>query len=296
MPRHLGAAIAACLYIAVSAWLVGTVGRAHREMLEAGGLTGSQSRAVPGKRRAAREEPPRRHRHRPRPGRSDVPLPPHERSPALARANPVPHRLPSPPRRSPDRRIAPTPPRSRRPSKTTGAKPSAADAPEARRGLSGPRRPIEPVFRDSPGRKKRWDLPLNPGRRGRSSARPERDGAAPAVQPACCRMGSSSGGLYDAADPLLEKSLAQGDRVQVTFVLDSKAINAFSHPGWLRLRDEAGCSTGSARTTDYLLQFALAHEIYHVDQGHALRCLPGSGIPEDALRDGAALLPLHLSQ
>ena len=34
MPKHLGAAIAACLYVALSAWLVGTVGKAHRDGLK----------------------------------------------------------------------------------------------------------------------------------------------------------------------------------------------------------------------------------------------------------------------
>ena len=34
MPKHVGAALAASLYIALSAWIVDAVGRAHRETIK----------------------------------------------------------------------------------------------------------------------------------------------------------------------------------------------------------------------------------------------------------------------
>ena len=81
--------------------------------------------------------------------------------------------------------------------------------------------------------------------------------------------------LYDAADPLL-KNVSRKDITYRFYVLDSKAINAFSHPGGF-VYVTSGLLEWIGEDEEYLLQFALAHEIYHVDQGHALKCLQDPG-------------------
>ena len=60
-------------------------------------------------------------------------------------------------------------------------------------------------------------------------------------------------------------------------ILDSEAVNAFSHPGGY-IYVTRGLMDWIGEDENYVLQFVLAHEIYHVDQRHALTCLRDPGV------------------
>ena len=61
------------------------------------------------------------------------------------------------------------------------------------------------------------------------------------------------------------------------FVLDSNALNAFSLPGGY-VYVTSKLLEWISEDEDYQLQFVLAHEIFHVDQKHALKCLEDPGL------------------
>lgn len=75
----------------------------------------------------------------------------------------------------------------------------------------------------------------------------------------------------EAAEPML--ALRARKEIDYTFtILDSDAVNAFSHPGgYIYLT--RGLFDLIAEEEDYALQFVIAHEIAHVDLKHAIRCL-----------------------
>ena len=88
--------------------------------------------------------------------------------------------------------------------------------------------------------------------------------------------GSLERRVIEAAEPLL----AVRSRKEIDyrfFILDSKAVNAFSHPGGYVYVTQ-GLLDWISEDENYALQFALAHEIYHVDRRHALRCLQEAGV------------------
>jgi hypothetical protein len=68
--------------------------------------------------------------------------------------------------------------------------------------------------------------------------------------------------------------------IDYTFtVLDSDAINAFSHPGGY-VYVTSGLMDWIGEDQIYALEFLLAHEIAHVDLRHALTCLSDPGVEE----------------
>lgn len=260
MIKHAGAAIAACLYIAMSAWLVGAVGRAYRE------------------------------REMPKAPVPDAPTPPESRGETVALAKPAP--VPTP-RELP----APTPSiPSARPPELAKAEPqpapaivpaptSASEASSVRNNSVGPKSAAAPkssgTFRDlssidpffaSPQAARRWDLSMNPAREA-ELGRDLKDMVLRFNQP--LTDGKLQRRLYDAAKPL-EKAVSRKEVEYHYTVLDSKTINAFSHPGGY-VYVTKGLLDWIGEDDEHVLQFALAHEIYHVDQGHALRCLEDPG-------------------
>jgi Zn-dependent protease with chaperone function len=60
-------------------------------------------------------------------------------------------------------------------------------------------------------------------------------------------------------------------------VLDSDAVNAFSHPGGY-VYVTSGLMDWIGEDQSYALEFLLAHEIAHVDMRHALACLNDPGV------------------
>jgi hypothetical protein len=88
--------------------------------------------------------------------------------------------------------------------------------------------------------------------------------------------GSLERRLNEAAEPLLA-ALSRKEINYKFIILDSKAINAFSHPGGY-VYVTSGLLDWISVDENYALQFALAHEIYHVDQRHAIKCLQDPGV------------------
>jgi Zn-dependent protease with chaperone function len=68
--------------------------------------------------------------------------------------------------------------------------------------------------------------------------------------------------------------------IDYTFtVLESDAVNAFSHPGGY-VYVTSGLMNWIGEDQRYALEFLLAHEIAHVDLRHALSCLNDPGVKE----------------
>ena len=77
--------------------------------------------------------------------------------------------------------------------------------------------------------------------------------------------------VEEVAKPLREH--LRRKNVNYTFtILDSDVVNAFSHPGGY-VYVSRGLFDLIGEHEDYALQFAIGHEIAHVDLQHALRCL-----------------------
>jgi predicted Zn-dependent protease len=85
------------------------------------------------------------------------------------------------------------------------------------------------------------------------------------------RGGSWLERVETAAKPILANRSRKDIEYQFT-VLDSDAVNAFSHPGGY-IYVSRGLFPFMGEDEDAALQFALAHEIAHVDQRHAIQCL-----------------------
>jgi predicted Zn-dependent protease len=82
--------------------------------------------------------------------------------------------------------------------------------------------------------------------------------------------------VYTAAKPLLARVSRKDIKYSFT-ILDSEAVNAFSHPGgYIYL--SRGLFAFIGEDENVLLQFILAHEIAHVDLRHMIQCLQDPGV------------------
>ena len=82
--------------------------------------------------------------------------------------------------------------------------------------------------------------------------------------------------VEDAAEPFL-KTLTRKDIKYKFFILNSDAVNAFSTPGGY-VYISRGLFDLIGEDEDYALQFAIGHEIAHVDLQHAIQCLQDPGV------------------
>ena len=247
MVKYGVAALLLGLYAVVSAWIVAGEGEAYRNGLR----RPLASRTVPapptdqdGRRTSPEIKPP----------------------PSVAEAPPV---APSPtippgPKSAPSVQV----------DRTHVAEADGAPGPIARAPAPNPppapaaAPPIDP-FWELPDQKKSWDLDhLTPdgerelgmalNRMIRKFHPPLEDGPLPRR-------------LEDAAEPYLKTC----DRKDVTYtftVLDCDCSNVFSHPGGYVYACR-GLFDWIAEDEDYALEFALAHEMAHVDLAHAINCL-----------------------
>ncbi|WP_210420237.1 M48 family metalloprotease [Aquisphaera giovannonii] len=99
--------------------------------------------------------------------------------------------------------------------------------------------------------------------------------------------GSLKRRVLEAADPIWEaRSRKDLGEPNIT-ILDSDAVVAFSHPGgYIYLT--RGLLDWIGEEDDEVLQFALAHEVHHIDGNDALRCLSDPKV--QALPFGTATL------
>ena len=91
--------------------------------------------------------------------------------------------------------------------------------------------------------------------------------------------------VEDAGDPFL-KTLHRKEIKYKYFILDSDVVNAFSIPGGY-VYISRGLFDLIGEDEDYALQFAIGHEIAHVDVEHAIKCLRDPGVmkmPEGTLQ------------
>ncbi len=267
MIKNIAAAVAACLYVALSAWLVGSVGKAHRDGLEqsrkAQAVAVSSTPAEEARREAevpGRDQPPRVVQSDPR----DEPQPP-----SIARTSP-----PSPPPQLADpaeRAISPAPVKPA-PAERLSPAPAKGDV---EKPSASPLEAINPFF-GLPVAKNKWDLNQMTAAQEMELGRQLNE----MVLLPCFNHQEMKGALVrrviEAADPLLAARPRKNIDYRF-FILDSKAINAFSHPGGY-VYVTSGLLDWISVDENYALQFALAHEIYHVDQRHAIKCLQDPGV------------------
>ncbi|MGO9596400.1 MAG: M48 family metalloprotease [Isosphaeraceae bacterium] len=269
MVKYPGPIIIACLYLLFSGWLVGSVGKAHRQSLQ---------------------------RSSPRPPEPPVGAPSGSSPEVSIRPEPPPAKpdvTGMTPRKTEDKHPVPpptTPPAPREPEKPSGpttvviAGPAAGGKPAPRTEPAAPKEmgakapsldlgKIDKFF-DSPAATKKWDFSNWTVDKERELGRELND------MVMWFNRKSTNGALkrrvLDAADPILEARTRKALKYDF-FVLDSDAINAFSHPGGY-VYVTRGLLDWISEDEDEALQFALAHEIFHVDCGHALVCLQDANV------------------
>ena len=94
--------------------------------------------------------------------------------------------------------------------------------------------------------------------------------------------------VEDVAKPFYQNRLRKEIPYKFT-ILDSDEVNAFSHPGGYVYLTR-GLFDLIGEDEDYALQFAVGHEIAHVDLGHAIKCLQD---PDITKMNGGTLRKLY---
>ena len=267
MIKNIAAAVTACVYVALSAWLVGSMGRAYRDALDqsrrvqaipvppSSEIGTRHSEVVPG-----REPPPRVVQSDPR----DEPQPP-----SIAKTSP-----PSPPPSpaGPAERTVDPAPAKPGPTETSPPAPAKGDVVKpAAPALED----IDPFF-GLPQAKKKWDLDHLTAEQEMELGRELNEMVLLPRFNRRLMKGSLERRLNEAAEPLLA-ALSRKEINYKFIILDSKAVNAFSHPGGY-VYVTSGLLDWISVDENYALQFALAHEINHVDRQHALKCLQDPGV------------------
>ncbi len=86
-----------------------------------------------------------------------------------------------------------------------------------------------------------------------------------------------------AAEPILD-SLGRKDAQYTITILDSDHANAFSHPGgYIYLTTGLFDLVGGDEDEDFVLQFAVAHEVAHLELKHAIKCLADPDLSKSGL-------------
>jgi hypothetical protein len=264
MIRNLIAAVVACLYVAGSIWIVQSAGRTYR---------GSLNKTRPPAREIDRESPPQLTEKA-------------KTIPSIVAADVNAHR-PDPPTAKPAQvetqlaqRVAP--PSAPAPLVTELAKAEAGTVPPLEKKAAPSRTrpvPVNPLannaFWNQPQLTKVWDVAyLKPDdeRRLRDDLHKLIVHFNPLVKdpsPWITRV-------EDAGDPLL-KMLDRKEIKYKYFILDSDMVNAFAIPGG-HVYLSRGLFNLIGEDEDYALQFAIGHEIAHVDHEHAIQCLRDQGV------------------
>jgi hypothetical protein len=269
MGKYTVAAILGCLYVVLSSLIVSELGRAHRDALLRARTTSSE---LPRASRSAdpseaKPETPAtvapgpvaaEHRFEP-----DKPAPPLSAA-AGKRFEPLVADRREPRPNTPARAIAPEP---RKTSPTNRLSEEFAKA----TGQDLANVKLAPIdgFWEQPAAKKKWDV-------SRLSTDEEKQLGADLhemVMHFNRRYGKAEAQerVEKAALPLT-RFATRNDINYNFYVLDSSAVNAFSLPGGY-IYVSRGLLDWISDDEDYALQFVLAHEIFHVDHKHALKCL-----------------------
>jgi Peptidase family M48 len=249
MARYVVAAALLLVYAAGSVWIVGREGRAYRDSLNRARIAARPS-APPTQ---PRPEPTADPEPAPVETSQTAEAPPVDTSPA---ERPVPKPAPEVAKAEIPR---PAPPPAPRPSETP--RPSASEP------------AIDPAW-ETPGMKRTWDV---------SSLKTDDEKSLGLALNelilsfhAKVEVGPLPRRVEETAEPFV-KARKRKD-IDYTFtVLDSDAVNAFSHPGGY-VYVTRGLMDWIGEDQLFALEFILAHEIAHVDLQHALTCLKDPGV------------------
>jgi Peptidase family M48 len=264
MIRNLIAAVVACLYVAGSIWIVQSAGRTYR---------GSLNKTRPPAREIDRESPPlvtEKEEAVPSIVAADV------NAPRLEPATSTSAQIES----QTAKRAAPPAAPAQPVTELANAEPATLPKAEKKAAPSATRPvPVNPLannaFWNQPQLTKVWDVAyLKPDdeRRLRDDLHKLIVHFNPLVKdpsPWITRV-------EDAGDPLL-KMLQRKEIKYKYFILDSDVVNAFSIPGGY-VYISRGLFNLIGEDEDYALQFAIGHEIAHVDLEHAIQCLRDPGV------------------
>jgi len=263
MLRPSVVAFSGCLYVALSVWIVGKQGEAYRESLDRDRLA------------AAGAEKPS--------------PPPAESQPAVQAAAAPETTISGPEPTAPSSVAVATPLAGRVAGKTQPAQPTAglgevnpkpsprgdrAPDPAAGKGAPGADPLANDPFWNQPQLTRNWDL-ANLSATDELRLGAELHDVIVQLNPVC-DDGPWLSRVEDAAKPLLKTLIRKEIRYTFT-ILDSDAVNAFSHPGGY-VYVSRGLFDLIGEDEDYALQFAVGCEIAHVDLQHAIRCLQDPGV------------------
>jgi Peptidase family M48 len=275
MIRHAIIAISACLYLAISVWLVSKQGQAYREELRRDKLAAARDEKPAAPQPELKNEAPAAAAPETVASQSETP-------PAAAAVSPRP--APQPGRdqaqtsavaaresSQPKRTDAPIADRvSERPPEKTAAPVTtrAAENPSGKAAASADPLAANP-FWTQPEMMRNWDV-------GNLSAADEQKlgvllhDVIVQLNPVAAD-GPWQQRLEDAAKPFL--ATLQHKEIRYHFeVMESNEVNAFSHPGGY-VYVSRGLFDLIGEDEDYALQFAVGNEIAHVDLRHAIKCL-----------------------
>jgi len=262
MVRYLIAAVLGCGYVAGSIWVVQSEGQAYRDGLSKTKLVTKELEELLAPTPAATDNAARAVTKA-----SEI-APPHAEP---VKADPAPARVANPPQKRATER-----PPAERPAhelaRAETASPRLRDRAPAQpgRALTLNDNPLaHNAFWNQPALTRAWDL---------AALKPQDES----------RLGAEFHGLItqlnlvDEESPFLSRVEDAGDPFAATvlrkeikykyFILKSDAVNAFSAPGGY-IYVSRGLFDLISEEEDYALQFAIGHEIAHVDLQHAINCL-----------------------
>ena len=261
MIRHLIAAVVCCLYVIGSIWIVRSAGEVHRGQLIRPKLAPAQLDKTTLASRQAKDAsnalvaPQDIAPTRPESAKADPPNPPVSDAPSKPAVD---HPSPAPPPTE-IAKAAPTRPPSQK---------NAGILPDANAKRADPL--VTNGFWEQPKLTYSWDV-------AHLSSKQERDLGADLHElivyfnPLLENQGALLSRVEDAAKPVL-KTLGRKDIHYQFFILNSDAVNAFSTPGGY-VYISRGLFDLIGEEDDDALQFAVAHEIAHVDLEHAIKIL-----------------------
>jgi len=268
MLRNTIGAVLACLYVALSVWLVRSEGQSYRDGRKQAKSARSVTESPVRKRTGELEEPPKvvaapavapeprlaERRDNVAAGPAPAPIPP---APPAEPAGPKPNVRPE----AEPKQVAPQPPQ------VAMHKPASTKAADARLPTLDP-------FWNEPEVKKNWNLA--------KLSDQEEMRLGEALNDMIMRFNPPTPGgpwqerVYTAAKPLLSRVTRKD--IKYTFaILESEEVNAFSHPGGY-VYISRGLFPFMGEDEEAVLQFILAHEIAHVDLRHMIRCLQDPGV------------------
>jgi Peptidase family M48 len=266
MDRYLIAAALSCLYVAGSIWIVRSEGQAYRNGL---------AKMKPAVTDADEASPPLIH-EMDKPISRDATLEIKPARPEPANSQPAPTPVVESSTKTADEHAS-----RPAPAQELAKAPPAASAPRnnAAPQIAGAAVPVNPLATDSfwsrPQLARDWSV-------ARLSTRDERDLGAALHEliihfnPLVADPGSWLSRVEDAAEPF-RQTLRRKEIKYRFFILDSDVVNAFSAPGGY-VYVSRGLFDLIGEDEDYALQFALGHEIAHVDLQHAIKCLLDPGV------------------